>query len=120
MITQKKNHFQAQQSEIDLLNQRAQEILRQADQHNSQIIESKNTELNREWSDLLNNFENRRETLTTLAERWEEFEKQLHLFETTLIRLEERSKHVDPIVRSRRQLEDTKNAIQVIIHLLLF
>lgn len=61
----------------------------------------------------MNNLENRREALSTLAQHWEDFDHKYIAFENQITRLDERSRHVDPVVRSRRQLEDTKNVIQV-------
>lgn len=109
------SRIQSHQGELDLLNERAREILRQADPVNRSRIEQQNTDINKNWSDLLNNLENRREALATLAQHWEDFDHKYLTFESQLTRLDERSRHVDPVVRSRRQLEDTKNVIQVII-----
>lgn len=95
------------------MNERAHGILRQADPLNREHIEKQNIAINRDWTDLIDNFETRRDTLTTLSQHWEEFDNKLHSFENQIIRLEERSRHVDPVVRSRRQLEDTKHVIQV-------
>lgn len=65
------------------------------------------------WTQLVNNLESRRENFTSLAHHWEEFDKKINLVESQLVRIEERAKHVDPLVRSRRHLDDTKNVIQV-------
>lgn len=105
---------QSHQGELDLLNEKAREILRQADPVNRSKIEQQNTDINKDWSNLLNNLENRREALSTLAQHWEDFDNKYLAFESQVTRLDERSRHVDPVVRSRRQLEDTKNVIQVI------
>lgn len=96
-----------------MLNEKAREILRQADPVNRSKIEQQNTEINKSWTDLLNNLENRREALSILAQHWEDFDNKYLAFESQITRLDERSRHVDPVVRSRRQLEDTKNVIQV-------
>lgn len=95
------------------MNQKAQEILREADINNRSNIEQENTQINRDWKDTVNNLENRIEGLTGLAQHWEDFEKRLHAFENQLVRLDERNRNVDQVVRSRRHLEDTKNVVQV-------
>lgn len=105
--------WQSQQGELDSLNKKAQEILRQADPTNRERIEKQNTDINRDWRTVIDNFETRKDVLTTLALHWEEFDNKLHAFENQIIRLEERLRNVDPVVRSRRQLEDTKHVIQV-------
>lgn len=105
--------FQSQQGELDLLNAKAQDILRQADPINRSNIEQENTNINRDWNNLVHELENRVETLNGLGQHWEELDKRIHTFESQLARLDERNRNVDPVVRSRRHLEDTKNVIQV-------
>lgn len=96
------------------MNEKAAHILRQADPTNRERIEQQNTDINRDWRLVIDNFETRRDRLAVLAQHWEEFDNKLHAFENQIIRLDERTRHVDPVVRSRRQLEDTKHVIQVI------
>lgn len=57
------------------------------------------------------------EALSGLAQHWEDFDKRIHTFENLLVRLDERQRNVDQLVRSRRHLEDTKNVIQVSEHI---
>lgn len=61
----------------------------------------------------MHSLEQRRDNLQQLAEHWDGFENGLHGWEKALGRLEDKFRNVDPTVRSRRHLEDTKNAIQV-------
>lgn len=105
--------MQSQNSDLGLVNQQAQSLIRQADARNRQLIEQDNAALNREWQDLVRSLEQRREHLQQLAEHWDSFENSLHGWEKALGRLEDKFRNVDPTVRSRRHLEDTKNAIQV-------
>lgn len=105
--------LQSQHGELDSLNQRAQDILRQADSINRTTIETDNTKVNSDWNNLVTDLENRIDNLSGLAEHWEEFDKRIHLFENQLVRLDERNRNVDAVVRSRKHLEDTKNVIQV-------
>lgn len=95
------------------MNQKATELLREADPKNRQKIEKENLEINAAWNKFINDLEGRRDKLNSVANQWDTFEKKLNSFENQIIRLEERSRHVELIVRSRRQLEDTKNVIQV-------
>lgn len=111
--------MQSQQGELDSLNQKAQEILREADITNRSQIEQENTQINRNWKDIINNLENRVEALAGLAQHWEDFDKRIHNFENQLARLDERQRNVDQVVRSRRHLEDTKNVVQVSRNLFL-
>mgnify|MGYP004605405925 CR=1 FL=1 len=69
--------------------------------------------MNRLWNELIRGLENRRDNLQGIAERWDDFENRLHNWEKSIGRLEDKLRNVDLIVRSRRHLEDTKNAIQV-------
>ena len=87
-------------------------MIRQADARNRQLIEQDNVGLNRSWQDLVRSLEQRRDNLQQLAEHWDGFENSLHAWEKALGRLEDKFRNVDPTVRSRRHLEDTKNAIQ--------
>lgn len=105
--------MQSQQGELDSLNDKAQEILRQADTINHSNTEQENLNINKDWNDLVKNLENRLDTLAGLAKHWEDFDKTIHTFENQLIRLDERGQNVDQVVRSRRHLEDIKNVIQV-------
>lgn len=63
--------MQNQQSEIDLLNERGREITQQSDLANREHIEKQLEGINREWNDLVSSLENRRDTLTKLAQHWE-------------------------------------------------
>ena len=95
------------------MNQQAQGLIRQADSHGRQLIEKENADLNKLWNDLIRGLENRRDNLQNVAERWDDFENRLHNSQKDLGRLEDKLRNVDLVVRSRRHLEDTKNAIQV-------
>lgn len=105
--------MQSQGSDLALVNQQAQALIRQADARNRQLIEQDNASLNRSWQDLVHSLEQRRDNLQQLAEHWDGFENSLHGWEKALGRLEDKFRNVDLTVRSRRHLEDTKNAIQV-------
>lgn len=107
---------QSQTSDITLANQQAQGLIRQADARNRQLIEQDNAELNRLWNELIKGLETRRDSLQSIAVRWDEFENHLHSWEKAISRLEDKFRNVDPVVRSRRHLEDTKNAIQVNVY----
>ncbi|XP_070067948.1 muscle-specific protein 300 kDa isoform X8 [Drosophila takahashii] len=105
-------NVQSQNSDLALVNQQAQSLIRQADARNRQLIEQDNAGLNRSWQDLVRSLEQRRDNLQQLAEHWDGFENSLHAWEKAIGRLEDKFRNVDPTVRSRRHLEDTKNAIQ--------
>jgi DNA repair ATPase RecN len=63
--------IQGQTHEIDLLNERAREILNKSDKPNKEKLEVDLKEVNSEWNGLISELENRKETLTKLAEHWE-------------------------------------------------
>lgn len=104
---------QSQQGELDSLNQKAQEILREADVNNRNCVEQENTQINRDWKETIHNLKNRVDALAGLAQLWEDYDKRIHTFENQLVRLDERQRNVDQVVRSRRHLEDTKHIVQV-------
>ncbi|KAL5279677.1 hypothetical protein ACFFRR_003964 [Megaselia abdita] len=52
---------------------------------------------------------------SNLADNWDQLEDKLHALEKALERLEDKFRHVDSVVRSRRHLEETKNVIQEIL-----
>lgn len=60
--------FQNQQLELDLLLERVNEITKQADQRNKENIQSQSDEVTEEWTSLVSDLENRRDTLTGLAQ----------------------------------------------------
>lgn len=104
---------QSQTSDITLANQQAQGLLRQADARNRQLIEQDNLQLNRLWQELIASLEKRRDNLQSVADKWDDFENRLLTWEKAIGRLSDKFRNVDPVVRSRRHLEDTKHAIQV-------
>jgi hypothetical protein len=53
------------------LNERGREITRQSDLANRESIEKQLRNINEEWNDLVSGLENRRDTLTKLAQHWE-------------------------------------------------
>lgn len=110
------SHTQSQRPELNQLNERAQTILRQADPPNRERIDAQNAAINADWSAQVGRFEQRREQLIALQLQWEQYDNRVHAFENQVIRLEERAAHVDTLVRSRRQLEDTKHVIQVSVN----
>lgn len=96
-----------------MFNQRSQDLVRQADSVSRTNIEHQTNQINSDWKNLVSDLENRIENLKGLSQHWEEFDKRIHLLENQLARLDERSRNVDSVVRSKRHLEDTKNVIQV-------
>lgn len=57
-----------QQLELDLLLERVNEITKQADQRNRENIKSQSDKVTEEWTSLVSDLENRRDTLTGLAQ----------------------------------------------------
>lgn len=68
--------------ELDLLLERVNEITKQADQRNRENIQSQSDKVTEEWTSLVSELENRRDTLTGLAQV-----KYLHFVASTQIYL---------------------------------
>lgn len=66
--------------ELDLLLERVNEITKQADQRNRENIQSQSDKVTDEWTSLVSELENRRDTLTGLAQV-----KHLYFVATTQI-----------------------------------
>ena len=105
--------FQNQQFELDLLNERGKEVLEQANPGNVKKINSLLSAISKEWRELIANLEARRSTLEALSKHWEELESRWSSAETKLNAMEERSKIIDMIVRSKQHLLDSTKAINV-------
>ncbi|KAK9890572.1 hypothetical protein WA026_011942 [Henosepilachna vigintioctopunctata] len=106
------NDIQNQQHELDLLSQRVAEIIQQADSNNKKNIEAQSREVSNEWSSLVSDLENRRETLTKLAQVWETFEGRWQNFESLLTGIEEKAKHIETVVRNKEHVISTKRLIE--------
>ncbi|KAJ8984006.1 hypothetical protein NQ317_006860, partial [Molorchus minor] len=102
------NDIQNQQLELDLLLERVNEITKQADQRNKENIQAQSDKVTDEWTALVSGLENRRDTLTRLAQIWENFEACWQKFESLLTGIEERAKHIDYVVRNKDHVITTK------------
>lgn len=100
---------------MDILNQQAQQIIRQSDSTNRTNIEEENTTINIEWKRIITELETHIDILRDLSRHWDEFDKRIQSFENQLQRLDERNRNIDTVVRSRPHLEDTKNVVRVCI-----
>ncbi|XP_064211053.1 muscle-specific protein 300 kDa isoform X18 [Tribolium castaneum] len=105
------NDIQNQQLELDLLLERSNEIIKHADDRNKLKTQEQTSQVSDEWTSLVSNLENRRGTLTKLAQVWETFEGRWQHFESLLSGVEERAKHVDNVVRSKEHVIATNNSI---------
>lgn len=112
-LTHALNDINNQQSELDLLTEKSNELEKQADPESKTQLQENIKEINDEWRGLVNSLETRRETLSVLAQHWEQFEAQLQLLENNVCRIEEKAKLVDMVIRSKPQLEETRNNLQV-------
>ncbi|XP_057659189.1 muscle-specific protein 300 kDa isoform X4 [Diorhabda carinulata] len=106
------NDVQNQQLELDLLQQRVNEIIQQADQKNRQNIQSQSDQVSEEWTSLVSDLEKRRDTLTGLAQMWEVFEGRWQNFESLLSSVSEKAKHLDYVVRSKEHLVQTNKSLK--------
>ncbi|XP_008555407.1 muscle-specific protein 300 kDa isoform X6 [Microplitis demolitor] len=114
-LTHALNDIQNQQFELDLLNERGQEILTLADANNKQTIKAHLEETSAQWKKLVSGLEGRREALEALSKHWEDLEARLNHTETKLNAIEERSKLVDCIVRSKHHIKDTIKSLDELV-----
>nr|CAD7570990.1 unnamed protein product [Timema californicum] len=96
-LTHGLNDIQMKQPEIDLLNERAQDITKQADSSNKDLIEQEIGNANKEWMDL-------------------EFETKWQAFESLVVGNEEKSRHIDLVVRSKSQIIEVKQTVQELLN----
>lgn len=96
-----------------MLQERAKEILKQADERNRKNIQIQSEEVSEEWSKLVDGLESRRDTLTQLAQVWETFEGRWQNFESLITGIEERAKHIDTVVRNKDHVNLTIRNIEV-------
>ncbi|XP_029680499.1 nesprin-1 isoform X2 [Formica exsecta] len=114
-ITHVLNDIQNQQFELDLLNERGQEVLQLADTNNKKAIELQLSEISLEWHELISGFEGRRNALDALSQHWEDLETQWALVETRLTAIEEKNKLIDTVIRSKQHLHDTVKALEELV-----
>jgi hypothetical protein len=117
-----------------LLNERAREISNKSDAPNRANLELGQNEVNSEWNGLIAELENRKETLTKLAEHWEvrfistshnnkiynetflthqTFESKWQQLDSKLLGTEVKLKHEDLVVRNKIQIQETCDNIKV-------
>lgn len=101
------------QNKLELLNQRAQEIIRQANSSNHTQIDDETTQLNNAWNKKLADLQNQIDTINALCSHWQDFEKRVEQFENQLTRLDERHRNIDTAIKSKQHLDDIKNVYQV-------
>ncbi|XP_072386756.1 muscle-specific protein 300 kDa isoform X12 [Diabrotica undecimpunctata] len=106
------NDIHNQQLELDLLHERVNEIIQQADQKNRLNIQSQSDKVTEEWTSLVSGLENRRDTLTALSQMWEVFEGRLQNFESLLSTVAEKAKHLDYVVRNKDHVVQTKKSVE--------
>lgn len=109
---------QNQQFELDLLNERGREVLHLANPRNKKKIEDQLSEITTEWKELVSGLEGRRDALEALSRHWEELETRYSHVETRLNAIEEKSKLIDTVVRSKQHLQDINKALDVSIIIL--
>ncbi|XP_055711373.1 muscle-specific protein 300 kDa isoform X7 [Phlebotomus papatasi] len=115
-ILQKVNHalndVQAKSVDVDALNEKAQIIKRFADADNLEKIEWQQSKINENWNNLIVDLKRRKDYIGSLLENWEQLDKKTHSLETQLSHIGEQCKLLDPVVRSRKQLEDSEATLQ--------
>lgn len=107
---------QCQTGDLNNVNRQVQELLAKADSANCRLIEEHfHKPLNLAWEALDGELKRRHSDFEQLSTKWDELEQQICNWEKALERVADRLRHVDPVVRSRRHLQETKHVIQVSI-----
>lgn len=104
---------QAQQEQIDTLNQLAEKLLQAADQPNREKIQRQSTDINLKWTNTINSIDNQIETLSQIAQNWSELESDISTVEKSLASLTDRVKDIDFGQKTPALLEDVRNNILV-------
>jgi len=105
--------LQAQQDQIDSLNQLAEKLLHAADQPNRERIQRQSTDVNLKWTNTINSIDNQIETLSQIAQNWSDLERDISTVEKSLSSLTERVKDIDFGQKTQPLLEDVKNSVLV-------
>lgn len=104
---------QAQQDQIDNLNQLSEKLLHVADQKNREKIQRQNTDINLKWTNTINSIDNQIETLSQIAQNWTDLERDINAIEKSVANLAEKTKEIDFGQKPQPVLEDLKNTILV-------
>jgi acyl carrier protein phosphodiesterase len=104
---------QAQQDQIDTVNQLAEKLLHVADQSNREKIQRQNTDINLKWTNTINSIDNQIETLSQIAQNWTDLERDINIVERSLQSLTDKVKDIEFGQKSQALLEDVKNNILV-------
>lgn len=108
--------FQAQQDQIDLLNQLAEKLLHVADQPSRERIQRQNQEINLKWTNAINSIDNQIETLSTIVQNWQDLERDLSVIDKSLSSLGDKVKDIDFNQKTQNSLEEVKSDILVSDH----
>ncbi|GAB0095245.1 nesprin-1 [Sergentomyia squamirostris] len=111
-VNQALNDVQAKSVDVDALNEKAQIIKRFADADNLEKIERQQSKINENWNNLIVDLKRRKEFIGALLENWEQLDKKANSLDTQLTHIGEQCKLLDPVVRSRKQLEDSEQTLQ--------
>ncbi|KAK3930234.1 Nesprin-1 [Frankliniella fusca] len=114
-VTHAQQDVAAHQSDVDLLNERARELTRQADAANRAHVEQQIAAVNREWEEVVSGVEGRRDALARLAQQWEQFDAGWTSLEAKVGDAEDAAHHLDLVVRSKVQLRESRNTLQELI-----
>ena len=112
-ITHALNDINNQSSELELHNEKSNEIIKRADNKSKDKFKKEMKDLNDEWKNTINDLEKRRDTLNNLAQNWERLETQIQNFESFLTKANEKVKLLDVAVRSKSQEDEARNTLTV-------
>jgi uncharacterized phage infection (PIP) family protein YhgE len=110
--------LQAQQEQIDKLNQLFEKLLHIADQSNREKVQRQNTDINLKWTNTINSIDNQIETLSQIAQNWLDLERDIAAIEKSLSNITDKVKEIDFGQKSQSQLEEVKNNILVSMSLI--
>lgn len=111
-LTHVLNDISSSAPELDLFNEKANEIVKKTDKKGQEKFKEDSKKINKEWQDLVNGLETGRETLNNVAQHWEKLESQMQTVESNLNKAEEKVKLVD-MVGSKSPEDEAKQTLTV-------
>lgn len=105
--------MQSKSADLSKFNESASTLKRVSDADGVQELDDKQRELNNRWNNLTINLQRQRAVQEKLAVTWNKFNFDLGAAETQLAEFEEQSNRIDKTVRSKQQLLENGNQIQV-------
>lgn len=98
---------------MNTLNEIAGTLKRLGDTDSLQEINSKQSEINSAWNNLLISLKRNKALYEKLSSKWSELNKKSAVSESQVVELEDQVNRLDKAVRSKQQLAETEKQIKV-------